>query len=107
MNVDDAIRRIEDLHNRASDTDFVWFPFLFLKLKPDQPLTFARRAVMTACFAPYFVVALELRRVLFGGSIDPARVASDLAESAVFFFVWFNAVTATFWNRRARRLRAP
>jgi hypothetical protein len=98
------VDRIEALHNKASDTDFVWFPFLFLKLKPEQSLTLRRRAVMTLRFAPYFVAFLELRRFLFGRPVDGARIVSDLAVWLVVFFGWFNLVTATFWNRRARRL---
>ena len=99
------IDQIEALHNRISDTDFVWFPFLKLKLKPEQPLTFLHRLKMTIAFGLYSGVANLLRKLLMSQPISIESVLMTFAKATIFFFLWFNFVTAYFWNRRAQRLK--
>jgi hypothetical protein len=96
--------RIEYWHNRASDTNFVWFPFLFLKLKPAQQMGVGRRIIMTLCFAVYFTIWVIIRHLIFGTGINLAQTGTSFLYSFAAFFIWFNFVTATFWNRRSQRL---
>jgi hypothetical protein len=97
--------RIERLHNWASDTNFVWFPFLWLKLRPEQELTFAHRMKMTLFFGLYFGLLNVVRQALLGDPGSVRALALSVAEATGFFFFWFNLVTAFFWNRRASRMR--
>jgi hypothetical protein len=120
------LQKIEDIHNWASDTNFVWFPFLRLKLRPEQSMPFRHRLLMTIFFGPYFSLFYTLRVWIIGrwnqSASDVAQATADnfwgglvasIGPMAInmiwvtaFFFVWFNLVTAYFWNRRARRLQA-
>ena len=97
--------RIEDFHNRISDTDFVWFPFLGLKLKPDQVLSFSHRLKMTIAFGLYGGVANLLRKLIMSQPTSIELILMTIAKATIFFFLWFNLVTAYFWNRRAQRER--
>jgi hypothetical protein len=99
-----ALDFVEYWHNWASDTNFVWLPFLNLKLKPFEALSFGRLCIMAVCFGSYFNVVYGLKKILFSDGVT----ARDLASSQVFFmfgfFVWFVLVTRPLWNRRAHRL---
>lgn len=98
------LQKIEDLHNKASDTNFVWFPFQFLRPKPEEPIGLLRRLLMSLCFGLSFEVLYFLRKGIFG---ECPSFTSSLQSALWFcaaFFVWFTFVTSFFWNRRARRL---
>lgn len=99
-----AFRKIEDGHNQLSDTDFVWFPFLFLKLKPNQVMDVRHRLKMTPFFALYFALGAAVRDWILGAGVSLASSAEAFAWGFAIFFIWFNLVTAPLWNRRARRL---
>lgn len=101
--------RVEAAHNFASDTKFVWYPFKFLRVKPSQPLSFSRRLVMTCFFGSFAGIIMWLKACMFGDRLFADHCSADslmrLCLRADFvFFVWFNTVTAFFWNRRAKRL---
>ncbi len=97
-------RKIEDVHNRLSDTNFVWFPFLFLKLRPEQMMSLGYTLKMTPFFAIYFAAGAALRDLILGRSIEAASFFQAFGWGLVFFMCWFNLVTAHLWNKRARRL---
>ncbi len=98
------LTKVEDLHNRASDTRFVWFPFLWMKPKAHETLRFRKLAMMSFFFGLYYGVFFTLRSVLKDGSDFLVSLPQDILFAIVIFFVWFNLVTAPLWNRRAKRL---
>ena len=100
------IDTIENFHNRLSDTNFVWFPFLWLKLSPSQSLTTWHLLKMTFWFGLYFNLAYLAKKVIFQESVELRQFAQGQLGFMVLFFMWFNLVTKTFWNRRARRLKS-
>jgi len=92
---------VEYWHNRASDTNFVWFPFLFLKIRPEILMTHKRTLIMTVCFSVYFNAVYVFKKLLFSEQVD------ILASQIYFTFgfaSWFAIVTKTLWNRRAIRI---
>jgi hypothetical protein len=95
---------LEKWHNQASDTDFVWFPFLWLKLSPREKLNFGHTLKMTFLFGPYLALYNFLRLYLLGRHPDWLSLSASILKCTLFFFVWFNLVTKFFWNRRYRRL---
>jgi hypothetical protein len=97
------IDSVEHFHNQLSDRDFIWWPFGFLKPRPDQRMGMLLRFKMALLFGAYFVVFYALRRLLFGHEIQLNTFALTALEAVLGFFVWFNCVTAYFWNRRASR----
>ncbi len=99
------LNKIEYWHNRISDGNFVWFPFLFLKLKPEEWMSLKHRLLMTLCFSAYYAVAGLLKRLIWNGHYMLVHLQSDLFNSSILFFIWFNLVTAYFWNRRVKRIK--
>ena len=96
---------IERLHNKASDTAFVWFPFNWMRPAASESMSMARRLRMTLAFGIYYGLSYAVTGALFRDrpllAFGPGSVLSAMA----IFFVWFNLVTAPLWNRRARRYR--
>jgi hypothetical protein len=97
---------LEYWHNKASDTQFVWFPFGRFKPLASQPIGFRQRLVMSICFGVYYGVFYVLRRAIFGTPFELRHALLAVLAAIAIFFVWFNLVTSYFWNRRARRLSA-
>ena len=99
------LEKIEYWHNRASDTTFVWFPFLFLK--PDASTIISQLHIlkMTFCFSLYFNAAYLIKRYALSEAIDPHLIMKSQILWAIGFYCWFNGVTAFFWNRRAQRIK--
>ena len=95
---------VERFHNRLSDTDFVWFPFLFLKLKPHQQMTWPHIFKMSPIFGFYFCLMYFLKNAIFDIIPSKANIEVVYMHFTLGFFVWFSVVTRFFWNRRARRL---
>ncbi len=100
----DLLNKVEDLHNKASDTRFVWFPFTWLKPKPSEPLRFGKLILMSFFFGFYYGIFFALRNAWLSDTDLLSLLPKNIAIATAAFFVWFNLVTATFWNRRARRL---
>ncbi len=100
------LNKLEGWHNWASDTNYVWFPFLWLKPKPEEKITFKNILVMTLLFGPYFSLYNYLKLLLFQQHPTLESFEINILKFTIFFFIWFNLVTAFFWNRRARRLSA-
>ena len=97
--------QIAELHNRLSDTRFIWFPFLQLKPEPWQFLSTRALLKMTACFSGYFNLMYLIKGLIFGN----LPTWGALIESQLFFFalfhIWFHVVTKPLWNHRAKQLR--
>jgi ABC-type uncharacterized transport system permease subunit len=100
-----VIDRIEIIHNQLSDSNWVWFPFLFLKPKASEKINQKRKFLMSICFGFYFTAALVIRNVLFSRPTDIESLPTLALSSVLGFFFWFTLVTAYFWNRRAKRLQ--
>lgn len=98
------ISRIAQIHNQLSDQNWVWFPFLFLKLQPNEVIGFIQWLKMTICFGGYFAVFYYLKQFVFGQEIE---VFQGALKGLLGFGFWFALVTRTFWNMRARELSGP
>jgi hypothetical protein len=98
------LTKVEEIHNKASDTRFVWFPFLWMKPKPSEFLRFKKIVLMSVVFGFYYGTFFTLKKVLLGGVDLFESLPKAVPLAIAIFFVWFNLVTATFWNRRAKRL---
>jgi hypothetical protein len=98
--------RIEFWHNKASDTNFVWFPFLFLKPRPEVFMRATLKLKMTLCFGVYYGIFAGIRNWLFSGGDLLSAVGKDIFLAIVIFGIWFHLVTAPIWNVRARRLKS-
>ncbi len=96
---------LERWHNLASESNFVWFPFLKLKLLPHEVLSQRRLLVMTICFSTYFNIAYLIKKMVFSDQIDLHSAMVSQLYFILGFFVWFNLVTKPLWNRRANRLK--
>jgi hypothetical protein len=98
--------RLTDIHGRLSDLNAVWFPFLFLKPRPEQEISPLRRLAMTACFSWYAACFWPVKQILFSRPIETQAWLAFSLKCVVFFSVWFRVVTSPLWNRRARQLSA-
>jgi hypothetical protein len=98
------INQIEYWHNKASDSQFVWFPFQFLKPKPNEIIQLPLKAKMSICFGFYYGVFAALRGWIFSNQNPVHSLGSDILIAIAIFAVWFSVVTAPLWNRRAQRL---
>jgi hypothetical protein len=96
--------KIEPIHNWASDTRWVWFPFEFLRPNRDMLISSGRCCAMALCFGVYFGLFYLLRKTWSGVPLDFGTASQSFIYFFGFFFIWFNLVTAYFWNQRARRL---
>jgi hypothetical protein len=99
-----VLDQIEYWHNRASDTEFVWFPFGCLRPLPSRRIGFKQTLTMSLSFGVYYGVFYILRRMVFGDAFRLAHIGVAILSAIGVFFIWFNLVTAYFWNRRARRM---
>jgi lipopolysaccharide export LptBFGC system permease protein LptF len=86
-------------HNQLSDKNFIWFPFMFLKPRPEQQITQGRIIKMTFCFSVYGCLALFIRQLL-----NQQVNYTSYLYIPVAFFLWFELVTSRLWNIRARSL---
>jgi hypothetical protein len=98
------LKKIENFHNYLSDTNYVWFPFLFLKLKPEEELTIVHMFKMTLCFGFYLGLMYHVKVYFETGQLGPEAILISILKGFMLFFVWFNVVTRPIWNRRVKRL---
>ncbi|MBP9708584.1 MAG: hypothetical protein KBD78_13155 [Oligoflexales bacterium] len=105
MNINTILNKIENHHNRLSDLKAIWFPFVFLKPKPENPLSWNRIIVMSLSFGLYYVALRILKRLVLSEAIPTSQIISWGQEGFFGFLFWFSLVTRYFWNRRAGRLK--
>lgn len=91
-------------HGKVSDTNYIWFPYLFLKPQPHEEISFLKASLIMAPlwgiymglpYGVYFMVTENWPLIKFGVYIG---------KFSVFFLVWFNVVTRPLWNLRAKGL---
>ena len=104
MDEDDPGESFERLMNFISDADHGWWPFLFMRPEPDEPMTAVRVAALAVLYGlPPAVLVNVVVRVTGerGASFHPLLfpLGAILAFFAVFWFTF-----AASWNRRAERL---
>jgi len=91
-------------HGIISDKSAIWFPFVFLRPKTQQMISFSRYVVMAFCFAIYSTIFFQLKNIFFNGSSFTLNLYSNFLKFLGFFLIWFSVVTRHLWNRRAREL---
>jgi hypothetical protein len=98
---------IVDLERRANDitdSERTWWPFGILRLSPEEELSTARVATLSAvCGVPSSLVMMLVDHHA-RGSGTPLRGALFLVWVCVAFFAIYRSTFAYFWNRRADRL---
>ncbi len=104
MQLSAYLNKFVDFHNNLSDKKFIWFPFYSLKPRADEVLTHGRIVVMTLCFSAYALLVYVLKGILWG-KLELESVVSVSWKAFVVFFFWFEIVTSSLWNIRARKLQ--
>ena len=92
-------------YHELSDQDFIWFPFLFLRPRPDQSIGLRQYVLMVFCFGLYGSLVWPLKQYLYDSSVTWNGWAVFTLKCFGFFLVWFAVVTVPLWNQRARNLR--
>lgn len=98
------MKYIAGIHNWLSDKDFVWWPFSFLRPKPNEFITFQLTLTMAACFGVLTGVILAFFYIA-NGAFEFGSSLFTLVICFVGFLVWFNIITRPLWNYRARQLQ--
>jgi hypothetical protein len=96
-----VFQKICEYHFKLSQTDLVWFPFLFLRPKSDQEISHQRVLLMSLCFAVFAYALYILRRVFSPEGFIVS--AQELFYFFVGFFFWFELVTRPLWNYWVRK----
>lgn len=105
MNERSWVSYIEDLHNKASDTKFVWFPFAFLRPNKHEEICFARLVLMAIFFGSYYGIFFCVKQIFFGEVLTTEGALKNTIVAILCFLFWFSLVTAPCWNRRAKKIR--
>ena len=96
---------IAEVHNKLSDKKLIWWPFLFLKPRPDEAIELPRIFKMALCFGTYGHVVFLIKSLIQGGPFIYRDLILGQLYWVVGFYCWFLLVTSLMWNKRARRLR--
>jgi hypothetical protein len=97
-----TLNLLEEIHNKAADSNFVWFPFLFLKPKTDEIIDLKRKVKMAICFGCYYSIYKFMISLFWRPVLSAPEVLIASGKFSLLFFLWFTFVTAFFWNRRAK-----
>jgi hypothetical protein len=95
---------LTDFHNWLSDKDFIWWPFSFLRPKPQELITFKLTLIMTACFGGLTLIFFTVF-ALVNNALTLNGFLTTMITCSLAFFTWFNAITRPLWNRRAHKLQ--
>ncbi len=108
------MEEIEQFLNRLSDQDWNWWPCLYLRPAPDEPMTTTLVAQITLIYGPIGGLAcsaivigwlsLAFGPVGFHEAMWIALLVTGLLM--VTFFIGYRSTVAVAWNRRAHRLLA-
>ena len=97
--------------NWLSDMDWGWWPVLRLRPRREHDIDDAVLLRMTAVFGPVTgaLVVLEVVWMArkFHRPLTPGLLMLGLLAGCGIFYLAYKFTFAFFWNRRARRLRAP
>jgi len=94
---------IESFHNGLADKNFIWFPFVFLRPKKEERITFILTLKLTIYFGTYTFCFYLIRIMLFDDQLSLTKSLEFLSKTYILFFFHFNLITAFFWNKRAAR----
>ena len=97
-------RKIITFHNKLSDLDLIWFPFIFLRPDKDRKIGQSRILAMTLCFSVYGLIVLTVKNLALDGNLNPLALGQEFLFVAALFFIWFQSVTAPLWNLRAQEV---
>lgn len=101
--------KVEEVANQLTDMDWGWWPFLYLRPRPHEPMTVRRVGLMALHFGPMFGVVLGglalLQHPALRDAAVPVLVGAALVATALFFPLYL-VTFARFWNIRAARLAA-
>jgi hypothetical protein len=96
--------RIAEVHNNLSDKNLIWWPFLFLKPDPAEPIDLTRIFKMAVCFGLYGHIVFLIKTLIQNGDLSFSSLILGQLYWTGGFFCWFLLVTSFLWNKRARRL---
>ena len=101
-----AMEAIVYWHGKVSDTNYIWFPYLFLKPAPSESISLIKS---TFIMAPLWGLYMGLPYGLYfmysqGWSISDTGLL--VAKFGLFFVFWFNIVTRPLWNSRAKQIQS-
>jgi hypothetical protein len=100
-----SMDQLEAAVNEVSDTDWSWWPFLWLRPEKQERLAFWRIASIAMLYGLPVSALVEV-----GIKLQYAATLPELAATGLFFPLLFvilgSVLVAPMWNRRADRLRA-
>jgi hypothetical protein len=99
------IDQIEDFMNKLTDMDSGWFPVLFLRPAKDKDIDDVILLKLSLVFGSAFGVILLWLEFTRGRGIGLGSLVFSAFSGWVIFFMLYKFTFASFWNRRARRLR--
>lgn len=92
-------------HGKISDTNYIWFPYLFLKPAPSEPIPLHKSTlIMAPLWGLYMGLPYGLY-FMYAQNWSLLNVIEFVAKFTLFFAFWFNIVTRPLWNARCRRLQ--
>ena len=100
------LERLERLANALSDSDWTWWPFLFLRPRRRDPMDTRRVIQIGIFFGPMFGLALLLGLENLRRYADVRLGLVGIATATISAFSLYRMTFAVLWNRRAARLRA-
>lgn len=87
-------------HGRISDTNYIWFPYLFLKPKPHEKISLIKASlIMPPLWGIYMGLPYGLYFVVTEGW-GLQNLLIYIGKFSLFFLFWFNLVTRPLWNKR-------
>jgi hypothetical protein len=100
------IHRLENHANSLNDSDAEWWPFLCLRVRPNERITVLRTLLLAIAYAaPAALLALVLGAIL-GDPVEPSELLVFLPVTVLGVFLLLQVSVAYSWNRRAVRIRA-
>lgn len=102
---DSLIHRFENHANSLNDSDAEWWPFLCLRLRPNERMSVFRTLLLAVAYAaPAALLALVLGTVL-GEPVEPSQLLVFAPVTVLAVFLLLQVSVAYSWNRRAARVR--
>jgi hypothetical protein len=96
--------KTEDFMNLLTDSDWGWYPFVFLKPSKKSYMTTPFVLKASLLYAPTYVFAITFLMYIRGFPIDLVSLIIYTVCFTFIFFVCYRLTFAVYWNRRAKRL---
>ena len=88
---------------KISDTNYIWFPYLFLKPLPSEKISIIKSTlVMPPLWGIYMGYPTGFT-FFFSEGWGERELIVYVGKFTLFFVIWFNIVTRPLWNLRADR----